>query len=126
MIDLAFLVDVTHELNVPNKKLQGQRQLVSATCDRVRAFCIKLVLRKAQLSQTNLCHFPTCKALVDAGTPFSGEKHVKAILKLQEEFDHRFADFKTHKKYAREAMFMFNVPFMFRKFDRHLNLNKNN
>ena len=34
---------------------------------------------------------------MDAGTPFSGEKYVEAILKLQEEFDHRFADFKTHR-----------------------------
>ena len=34
---------------------------------------------------------------MDAGTPFSGEKYVEDILKLQEEFDHRFADFKTHR-----------------------------
>lgn len=38
-----------------------------------------------------------CKALVDAGTPFSGEKYVDVILRLKEEFDHRFADFKTHR-----------------------------
>ncbi|XP_077480640.1 general transcription factor II-I repeat domain-containing protein 2A-like [Stigmatopora argus] len=97
LMDLAFLVDITHDLNVLNKKLQGQGQLVSAAYDNVRAFCTKLVLWKAQLSQTNLCHFPACKALVDAGTPFSGEKYAEAISKLQEEFDHRFADFKTHK-----------------------------
>ena len=55
------------------------------------------MLWKAQFSQTNLCHFQECKALVDAGTPFSGEKYVEAILKLQEGFDHRFADFKRHR-----------------------------
>ena len=93
LMDLAFFVDITHELNVLNKKLEGQGHLVSAAYDNVRAFCTKLMLWKAQLSQTNLCHFPACKALVDAGTPFSGEKYVEAILKLQEEFDHRFADF---------------------------------
>lgn len=94
----AFLVDITHELNVLNKKLQGQGQLVSAACDDVTAFCTKLImLWRAQLSQTNLCHFPACKALVDAGTPFSREKYVEAILKLREEFDHRFVDFKTHR-----------------------------
>ena len=97
LMDLAFFVDITHELNVLNKKLQGQVHLVSAAYDNVRAFCTKLMLWKAQLPQTNLCHFPACKALVDAGTPFSGEKYVEAILKLQEEFDHRFADFKTHR-----------------------------
>jgi len=87
LMDLAFLVDITQELNVLNKKLQGQRQLVSAAYDNVRAFSSKLVLWKAQLSQTNLCHFPACKALVDVGTPFSGEKYADAIMKLQEEFD---------------------------------------
>ncbi|KAL7868649.1 hypothetical protein SRHO_G00100330 [Serrasalmus rhombeus] len=109
LMDFAFLVDITHELNVLNKKLQGQGQLVSAAYDSVRAFSAKLMLWKAQLSQTNLCHFPACKALMDAGTPFSGEKYVDAILMLQEEFDHRFADFKTH----RAAFQIFADPFSF-------------
>ena len=109
LMDLAFFVDITHELNVLNKKLQGQGQLVSAAYDTVRAFCTKLMLWKAQLSQTNHCHFPACKALVDAGTPFSGEKYVEAILKLQEEFDHKFADFKTH----RATFQIFEDPFSF-------------
>ncbi|KAI3377191.1 hypothetical protein L3Q82_009102 [Scortum barcoo] len=109
LMDLAFVVDITHELNVLNKKLQGQGQLVSAAYDNVRAFSTKLVLWKAQLSQTNLFHFPACKALVDAGTPFSGEKYVDAILELQKEFDHRFADFKTH----RATFQIFVDPFTF-------------
>ena len=109
LMDLAFLVDITHELNVLNKKLQGQGQLVSAAFDNVRAFSTKLVLWKAQLSQTNLCHFPACKALLNAGTPFSGEKYVDALMRLQEEFDHRFADFKTH----RATFQIFADPFSF-------------
>ena len=109
LMDLAFLVDITHELNVLNKKLEGQGQLVSAAYDNVRAFSTKLVLWKAQLSQTNLCHFPACKALLNAGTPFSGEKYVDAIMRLQEEFDHRFADFKTH----RATFQIFADPFSF-------------
>ena len=109
LMDLAFLVDITHELNVLNKKLQGQGQLVSAAYDNVRAFSTKLVLWKAQLSQTNLCHFPACKALLNAGTPFSGEKYVDALMRLQEEFDHRFADFKTH----RATFQIFADPFSF-------------
>lgn len=96
-MDLAFLVDITHELNALNKKPQGQGQLVSVAYDNVSTFCTKLVLWKAQLSQTNLCHFPACKALVDAGTPLSDEKYVEAILKLHEEFDRRFADFKMQR-----------------------------
>lgn len=109
LMDLAFLVDITQELNVLNKKLQGQGQLVSVAYDSVRAFSTKLVLWKAQLSQTNLCHFPACKALMDSGTPFSGEKYADTILKLQEEFDHRFADFKTH----RATFQIFADPFSF-------------
>ncbi|KAE8280139.1 General transcription factor II-I repeat domain-containing protein 2 [Larimichthys crocea] len=106
LMDLAFLVDITQELNVLNKKLQGPGQLVSAAYDSVRAFCIKLVSWKAQLSQTNLCHFPAYKAVTDAGSPFSGEKYPDAIVMLQEEFDHRFADFKT-------TLQIFTDPFSF-------------
>ncbi len=109
LMDLAFLVDITQELNVLNKKLQGMRQLVSAAYDNVRAFSTKLVLWKAQLSQTNLCHFMACKALMDVGKPFSGEKYADAIMKLQEEFDRRFADFKTH----RATFIIFADPFSF-------------
>ena len=109
LMDLALFVNITHEHYVLNKKLQGQVQLVSAAYDNVKAFCTKLMLWKAQLSQTSLCHFPACKALVDAGTPFSGEKYVEAILKLQEEFDHRFADFKAH----RTTFQIFADPFSF-------------
>ena len=87
LMDLAFLIDITHELNVLNKKLQGQGQLVSAAYDNVRTFSAKLVLWKSHLSQINLCHFPACKALSDAGTPFSGEKYANVILKLQEELE---------------------------------------
>lgn len=50
LMDLGFLVDITQELNVLNKKLQGQGQLVSAAYDNVRAFSTKLLLWKAQLS----------------------------------------------------------------------------
>uniref|UniRef100_A0A8D2Q113 General transcription factor II-I repeat domain-containing protein 2-like n=1 Tax=Varanus komodoensis TaxID=61221 RepID=A0A8D2Q113_VARKO len=109
LMDLAFLVDITQELNVLNKKLQSQGQLVNAAYDNVRPFSTKLVLWKAQLSQTNLCHFPACKALMDSGTPFRGEKYTDATVKLQEEFDHRFADFKTH----RATFQIFADPFSF-------------
>lgn len=41
LMDLAFLVCITQQLNVPNKKLQGQGQLVGAAYDNVRAFSQK-------------------------------------------------------------------------------------
>ena len=55
------------------------------------------MLWKAHLPQKNLYHFPACKTLVDAGTPFSGEEYADAMLKLKEVFDHRFADFKAQR-----------------------------
>lgn len=44
LMDLAFLVDITQELNVLNKKLQDKGYLVSAAYDNIRAFYTKLVL----------------------------------------------------------------------------------
>lgn len=46
---------------------------------------------------------------MDAGTPFSGKKYTDAIVKLQEEFDHRCVDFKTH----RATFQIFADPFSF-------------
>ena len=57
LMHLVFLVDITQELN-ELKKLQGQDELVSAAYENVRAFSTRLMLWKAKLSQTNLCHFP--------------------------------------------------------------------
>lgn len=46
---------------------------------------------------------------MDSGTTFSGEKYVDNIGKLQEEFDYRFSDFKTH----RTTFHIFADPFSF-------------
>ena len=97
LIDSAFLVDITDKLNVLNNKLQGQWQLVSAAYDNERAFSTKFVLWKPHLSHTNLYHLPASRAISDAGTPFTDEKYAHAISKLQEEFDHRFADVKMER-----------------------------
>ena len=83
-MDLAFLVDITQEQNVLNKKLQDQGQLVSAAYDNVRAFSTKLVLWKALLSQTNLCHFPACKALMDSGED-SRERGLVSLAELRQD-----------------------------------------
>ena len=54
----------------------------------------------------------TGSAQISPGTQasqLSGEKYVDAIMRLQEEFDHRFADFKTH----RATFQIFADPFSF-------------
>lgn len=82
LMDLAFLVDITQQLNTLNLKLQGPGQLVTAASENVKAFMTKLMLWKAQLSEKKPFHFPACRALVEEGTTFSGEKYVAAIEKL--------------------------------------------
>ncbi|KAA8586247.1 hypothetical protein FQN60_007816, partial [Etheostoma spectabile] len=94
LMDFALLVDITQELNVLKKKLQARG---------------RLSVMPMIISQTNLCHFPACKAFTDVGTPFSGEKYADAIMKLQEEFDCRCANFKTH----RDTFQIFADPYSF-------------
>lgn len=107
VMDLAFLVDITQELNVLNLKLQGPGQLITAAYESVKAFSTKLRLWKTQLSAKNLTHFPTCRSLVEEGTSFSSDEYASAIENLLQEFDQRFADFKTH----RDTFQLFADPF---------------
>lgn len=87
LMDLAFLVDITQELNALNLKLQGPGQLVTAAFENIKAFSIKLMLWKAHLSEKKLHHFPACRCVVEEGIAFGGEKYVDAIEKLQQEFE---------------------------------------
>ncbi|XP_075769679.1 general transcription factor II-I repeat domain-containing protein 2-like isoform X1 [Pelodiscus sinensis] len=110
MTDLAFLVDVTQELNILNLKLQDSDHLVTAVYDNVRAFTTKLKLWKNQISHGNLTHFPTCKSLVEElgpETSFSGPVYANKLDLLLQEFDQRLAGFKMHK----ESFDMFANPF---------------
>ncbi|KAA0714572.1 General transcription factor II-I repeat domain-containing protein 2 [Triplophysa tibetana] len=65
VMDLAFLVDITQELNVLNLKLQDPGQLITAAYESVKAFSTKLRLWETQLSAKNLSHFTTCRSLVE-------------------------------------------------------------
>ena len=107
VMDLAFLVDITQQLNILNLKLQGPGQLITTAYDSVKAFCTKLRLWKAQLSAKNLCHFSACRSLAEEGTVFEGDEYVSAIENLQQEFDERFADFKAHS----DTLQLFADPF---------------
>ncbi len=106
VMDLAFLVDITQELNVLNLKLQGPGQLITAAYERVKAFSTKLRLWKTQLSAKNLSHFTTCRSLVEEGIAFNADEYASAVEKPQE-FDQRFADFKAH----RDTFQLFADPF---------------
>ncbi|KAK0145575.1 General transcription factor II-I repeat domain-containing protein 2 [Merluccius polli] len=95
IMDLAFLVDITQQLNILNLKLQGPSQLITTAYESVKAFSSKLRLWKTQVS------------LAEEGTVFSGDEYVSAIENLQQEFDERFADFKAH----RDTFQLFADPF---------------
>jgi hypothetical protein len=47
--DLAFLVDVTGNLNNVNKELQGKDKLITDMCNNIKAFRVKLRLWENQL-----------------------------------------------------------------------------
>ncbi|KAK7919095.1 hypothetical protein WMY93_010379 [Mugilogobius chulae] len=96
LMDLAFLVDITHELNMLNVKLQGPGQLITGMYSCVKAFLTKRRLWKGHNAANNLVHFPTCKSLVEKGSEFCGEGFISAIEQLEHDFDQRFADFKAH------------------------------
>ncbi|KAJ8261019.1 hypothetical protein COCON_G00167420 [Conger conger] len=110
VMDLAFLVDITHELNILNLKLQYPGQTVTAMFDCVRAFTTKLKLWECQLSQNNFAHFPACKSLLGklhSDMQFCGTEYALVLKLLLDEFDRRFADFSRH----RDALQMFADPF---------------
>ena len=66
LADLAFLVDITSELNALNVKLQGRDQLVNKMYDHVRSFGRKLLLFEKHLQTNNFVHFPSCETIAKA------------------------------------------------------------
>ncbi len=87
VMDLAFLVDITQELNILNLKLQGPGQLITEAYECVKAFSTKLRLWKTKLSAKNLSHFMTCRYLVEEGIAFNGDEYASAVENLLQEFE---------------------------------------
>jgi hypothetical protein len=61
--DLAFLVDVTGQLNNHNKALHSKDKLITDMYNNIKAFRVKLRLWENQLKLHNLFHFPHLKSL---------------------------------------------------------------
>lgn len=100
---LAFLVDITTELNKLNTKLQGSDQFVFTLLQHITAFQNKLRLWISQLERGNYIHFPK----LAENSPRCGTSYVQVLRDLQEEFLSRFADVKKHK----ENFDVFGNPF---------------
>ena len=92
--DFAFLVDITHHLSVLNKQIQGGDQLIHELFYKINSFIDKLSLWHKQLSDGVFTHFETL--LIQNASKINGEKYAHAISILQNEFEHRFQDFKRH------------------------------
>ena len=61
MLDLAFLVDVTSQLNYLNMKLQDNDKLFPSLANYVSAFKMKLKLLISQLEKKDLSQLPNLK-----------------------------------------------------------------
>lgn len=96
LIDLGFLTDLTHELNMLNTKLQGKNKLISDMHTDVKAFQMRSKLFLKHIDEKKLDHFPNCKrAVEEAGINFNwkNDKMKCVLIQLQNQFDDRFSDF---------------------------------
>jgi hypothetical protein len=97
LIDLGFLTDLTHELNMLNMKLQGKNKLVSDMHTDVKAFQMKNKLFIKHIDEKKLDHFPNCKkAVVEVGINFhwKNDKMKCILMQLQNQVNDRFCDFE--------------------------------
>lgn len=105
---LAFMVDITSQLNHLNLKLQGEN---STACDlfwQIKAFRKKLIFFESQVEKENLEHFETCKTFKNETTaPFPKVLASNCISSLRREFDKRFSDFDS----CEEMFQLFQNPF---------------
>ena len=101
--DFAFLVDITAMLNELNIKLQGKDKDLSASISEVSAFGQKLQFWKGNLAAHDTTHFPCLQEHLhkqDLSQAYNSEDHIQILVKLEEEFQTRFADFKKIEQLA--------------------------
>lgn len=103
--DLAFLVDITSQLNTLNISLQGRSQVVTQMYDLIRSFIAKLCLWETHLARNNLAHFPTLKSV--SRNESDGLNYIPKIVELKTEFQKRFSDFKLYEN----ELTLFSSPF---------------
>ena len=85
---LAFLSDITHDLNELNLKLQGKKQIITQMYDHVKSFKVKLRLWIKQLGKGNLAHFSTLKSLGKVEAEYLKE-YTNLLSNLLQQFDVR-------------------------------------
>uniref|UniRef100_A0A3B3HZV5 Uncharacterized protein n=1 Tax=Oryzias latipes TaxID=8090 RepID=A0A3B3HZV5_ORYLA len=100
VLDLAFLTDLTGNLNHLNRELQGKDKTVAHTISAVNAFRAKLSIFSTQLQKKKMLHFPSVQAALNDNVSASAalneavKKYSQVINRLGQEFEDRFCDFE--------------------------------
>lgn len=106
--DLAFLVDITSQLNALNVNLQGNEKLFTNLCDNIAAFKMKLQLFIRQLETGTLSNFPTLLSR-SAECVLNLDHYKEKVQSLLDAFQARFSEFDAEQ----DNVILFTNPFAF-------------
>lgn len=100
LLDLSFLTDLTHELNLLNVDLQGKDKDVVQMMSSVNTFKSKLQLMSRRLQQRDLhTNFPNMHAELQSQgkrlTQLDIDRYMEHVQNVSSEFERRFTDFAT-------------------------------
>ena len=93
LVNLAFLVDITTNMNNLNKELVGKNKHIFDMFSCITAFERKLRLPEVQIQNRNCSHFLN---LQKQETEIKPDNFVSAIQDLRQEFFPRFVDVRQY------------------------------
>ncbi|XP_069077106.1 general transcription factor II-I repeat domain-containing protein 2-like [Pleurodeles waltl] len=98
LLDLAFLTDVTEQLNVLNCELQGKNKTIANMISSVKTFTSKLNLFIQHVQKRKMHHFPSVLQVLSEDKAeaelLDTEKYSRLLMRLNHEFNERFSDFE--------------------------------
>ena len=99
LYELAFLSDIVSHIDVLNLQFQGQGHIITEMYVAGRAFKTKLCLRKTQVLQGNLVHFPCCQIMAEQifTAVLPSKQFAEKINALSTEFSWQFANLRLRK-----------------------------
>lgn len=99
-LELAFLADICHMLNVLNVKLQRSNQIIFDLISCIDEFIDKLNILISDLSSNSLVNLECCQ-LIAAEKPQSNFKvFVVDIERLKQSLEDRFKDFQLIRRFS--------------------------
>ena len=108
--DLAFLTDISGQLNMLNKRMLGKQQLVTHLDDKVNSFRQKLQLFRHQLSERCFDSFLALKERVaEPGNKLDEAFYVHKLDVMIKNFEQRFKELDSDK--AKHENLLFINPF---------------